>query len=197
MEKVLGERRDGDRIDRRWGPTTVEEFGRALAREPRWICGRCLEAVAELQKVNIVVWRLKNGSWQREYVFWGKGIYEKLPIIPVILSGGHYFGVQRNQPKQAFPEMWAKDFENVLVVQSCVDENITEISKGIRGGVAGEQRSKEIDNQVELLAVNGFSTPSKEVLNNLMETLTGYYVLVPHIVTLATCSALALLDVVQ
>ena len=156
-------------------PSSLKEFEKALAREGRWICGLCLEAVAEIQKVNIVVWRLEKGSWQRQFVFWGKGVYEKLPIVPVILSGGHYFGVQRNQPRQAFPEIWAKDSESVLVAQSVVDENINEISKGIRGGVASnkgcliprlienkvEENPTTAHNHIELIAVNGFSTPIK------------------------------------
>jgi len=54
-------------------------------------------------------------------VFWGKGIYHELPIVPIILCRIHYFGVRRNQPKQPFPELWAKDAENVLVVTSTLN----------------------------------------------------------------------------
>lgn len=109
-----------------------------------------------------MVWRLRQGNWERQFAFWGKGVYERLPIIPVILSGGHYFGLQKNQPKQALPEAWAKDHTGVLIVQSCVDENIGEISKGIRDGVADGKKPKDFENQIGQIAVHGFSTPFRK-----------------------------------
>ena len=51
----------------------------------------------------------------------------KFPIVPIVLSRRHYFAIQKNQPKQSFPEVWAKDPENWLVVQTGVDEFISQI----------------------------------------------------------------------
>ena len=69
-----------------------------------------------------------------------------------------------------------KDHSGVLIVQSCVDENIGEISKGIRGGVGDGRKPKDFESQIGQIAV-------------LMEMLNGCYVHAQHAMKSLICFA--------
>ena len=41
--------------------------------------------MAQLQRVSIIIWRMKSDGWQRLAVFFGPGDPNKMPILPVVL----------------------------------------------------------------------------------------------------------------
>ena len=94
--------------------TSVAEFEKALARK-RWNCGLGLQACAFAQKVNLCVWGLNNGMWERLAVFRGAGDHATLPILPVVFFGSYYYALDKINPRERFPEEWIEQEGRVLL----------------------------------------------------------------------------------
>ena len=64
-------------------PDSVEAFKECLRRPKRFIDGLCLQAVAMMQKVSIVIFKpLPQGHWERIAVFQGSCSSHSMPILP-------------------------------------------------------------------------------------------------------------------
>eukprot|EP00435_Cladocopium_sp_Y103_P059116 s939_g21.t1 len=138
-------------------PTSVAEFEKALVRPKRWICGLGLQACALAQKVNVCVWGLTDGMWDRLAVFRGPGDYTNLPTIPVVFFQSHYYALDKINSKEPFPEEWIEKEGRVLLFSGVNDVDIS-CSPLFRGGGGNELADEDIN----LIAAAGFLTPLRK-----------------------------------
>ena len=74
-----------------------------------------------MQKVSIMIFKPRaDGTWERMAVFQGPGSANSMPILPLVLHGGHYFAVNKTSVKTHFRLEWVTQ-EGTLFAQSLVD----------------------------------------------------------------------------
>ena len=94
-------------------PDSVEAFKECLRRPKRFIDGLCLQAVAMMQKVSIVIFKpLPQGHWERIGAFYAD--------FAIVLHAEHYFAVVKTVVKSHFPLEWVTQ-DGILFAQSLVD----------------------------------------------------------------------------
>ena len=84
-------------------PDSVEAFKECLRRPKRFIDGLCLQAVAMMQKVSIVIFKpLPQGHWERIAVFQGPCSAHSMPILPLVLHAEQCCGEDGGQISFSF-----------------------------------------------------------------------------------------------
>ena len=88
--------------------TDVASFLQVIQRPLRWICGLSLAAVAQLQRVNIVVFSFDSEADDFKVIarFKGSESWQQLSIIPVVLDAGHYFALRKGPKGNKWPKEW-------------------------------------------------------------------------------------------
>ena len=109
-----------NRIESGSVPDSVESFEECLRRPKRFIDGLCLQAVAMMQKVSIVIFEpLPHGHWERIAVFQGPWLCTFYANFAFGLAE-RYFAVVKTTVKAQFPLEWVMQ-DGILFAQSLVD----------------------------------------------------------------------------
>lgn len=160
----------------------LADFESALARPLRWIDGYGLQAVACPKRVNIVVFQPSDEEddegWSRvAFISPDDPNYKRFPLIPVVLSKGHFFALLKPKAK-SFAKEWleaaadagaknrlwfTKGIDDDVIVVSQEADSFSQIFRG--GGEAVENEQKDVNASVDagmqLLVAAGFQTPLK------------------------------------
>ena len=107
-------------------PTTVAEYCEAIRRPQRWMDGMLLASAAVLQKINIVIWTKRNGSWCRIAVLKSGPDWKKAPTVPLILSRGHYVTLRLR--KGGWPKEWVSDVTDETPCSQGIDTQYTDLN---------------------------------------------------------------------
>ena len=151
-------------------PESVEAFKECLRRPKRFIDGLCLQAVALMQKVSIVVFKpLPQGQWERIAVFQGPGSVHSMPILPVVLHAEHYYAVVKTAVKSHFPLEWVTQ-GGILVAQSLVDIDSHTYGWTHAGGFSPKSSAGSSTDSVEKLLRTCNSERSVDSITKLLQT---------------------------
>ena len=71
-------------------------------------------------------------TFERLAVFSGFGDVDRMPVIPIVLVAGHYYAVNKLNPKANFPVSWVKD-EGIVLISNLLDIDYNKIPF-VRGG---------------------------------------------------------------
>jgi len=155
---------------------SVEEFCEAIRRPKRWVCGLVMAGAAMAQRINIVIWTKKEGEWVRIAILRGGKDWQKCPVIPLILSRGHYFAMRMQ--KAPWPKEWAYDADDIQSSQDLRNDIQLRANFG-RGGTdeigtpikrrCCTKKGKEED-EVERLLRTCSSKATEKTLNELLRT---------------------------
>ena len=152
-------------------PQNPKEYLKALERKNRWVDGFCLSAIAMIQKCALVVWAFRGADgknhleegWKRIAILKSGSGY--LPVVPVVLHGGHYFSLRPQVGRKSFPKEWGTAPEDEIIPTSQDGEDTAEISKAVRGGTwTTPKRKGREDDELEALLRTMSSRRSEEEL---------------------------------
>ena len=71
-------------------------------------------------------------TFERLAVFSGFGDVDRMPVIPIVLVAGHFYAVNKLNPKANFPVSWVKD-EGIVLISNLLDIDYNKIPF-VRGG---------------------------------------------------------------
>jgi len=141
-------------VDAKWNETSeagtpatdLTSFLEVIQRPLRWICGLGLASVAQLQRVNIVVFKADGPTddWKIIARFCGAEDWHKLQIIPIVLDGGHYYALRKGLKGNNWPKEWMDVNDAIPCSQ---DFQMKGADKAIRGGADEEDPCAEEDIQ--------------------------------------------------
>ena len=129
------------------------------------------------QRVNIVIWTKKEGEWVRIAILRCGSDWQNRPVIPLILSRGHYFALRMQ--KAAWPKEWAHEAEDIPSSQDLKNDIQLRANFG-RGGTDDEfdtpqrkrqstEKSKEED-EVNSLLRTCSSKATQRTVDELLRT---------------------------
>jgi len=98
----------------------IDQFCESIRRKKRWVCGLVMAGAAMAQRINIVIWTKKEGEWVRIAILRSGSDWQRCPIIPLILSRGHYYALRMQ--KAAWPKEWAQDADDIPSSQDLKNE---------------------------------------------------------------------------
>ena len=161
----------------------IDEFCNAIRRRKRWVCGLVMAGAAMAQRVNIVIWTKKEGEWVRIAILRCGSDWQRCPVIPLILSRGHYYALRMQ--KAAWPKEWAMmahDAEDIPSSQDLKNDIQLRANFG-RGGTDEEfgtpqrkrkstERSKEED-EVNFLSRTCSSKATQRTVDDLLRTCSS------------------------
>jgi len=154
----------------------IDEFCIAIRRRKRWVCGLVMAGAAMAQRINIVVWTKKEGEWVRIAILRCGSDWQKRPVIPLILSRGHYFALRMQ--KAAWPKEWAHDADDIPSSQDLKNDIQLRANFG-RGGTDNfdtpkkgrkEMKSCREEDDVKNLLRTCSSKATEKTLNDLLRT---------------------------
>lgn len=151
----------------------VEQFCESIRRKKRWVCGLVMAGAAMAQRINIVIWTKKEGEWVRIAILRCGSDWQRCPVIPLILSRGHYFALRMQ--KAAWPKEWAHDAEDIQSSQE-LRNNIQLRTNFGRGGMGDfdtpkrrRQSTKNEDEDKDLLRTCS-SKATEKTIDDLLRT---------------------------
>lgn len=147
-------------------PQTVEEYEKALLRPNRWIDGLALRTVAQMKKVNIVIFKFDKGlsDFVRiAHIEAGNMDPARAPIIPMVLHEEHYFALLRPKGGKHFPKEWIAPGNSIRASGLDLQPDSKDpLSKLLRGAGLANKDSESVDSQAaSVLFDTMFSTPLK------------------------------------
>ena len=115
--------------------STPEAFVECLQRPLRWVCGLTLSALAQLQRVNLVIFKFNVEKQDFCIIARFRGEadrWQRLHTVPLVLEKGHYFAMRRNPRSLHWPKEWMNEDDDA---PSSQDYYTMEVNKVLRGGV--------------------------------------------------------------